>query len=61
MMFRMRDFFIFLAIALLIMVQTNIQVESTPVIQPVCSPCPPCRGVAVKRYSCYMACPACAY
>ncbi|CAG8816896.1 913_t:CDS:2, partial [Gigaspora rosea] len=43
---------------LLIMVQTNIQVESTPVIQPVCSPCPPCRGVAVKRYSCYMACPA---
>ncbi|CAG8812120.1 24459_t:CDS:2, partial [Gigaspora rosea] len=42
---------------LLIMVQTNIQVESTPVVTSVCKTCPPCRGVVVKRISCYMACP----
>ncbi|RIB13134.1 hypothetical protein C2G38_2099092, partial [Gigaspora rosea] len=57
-MFQMRDFFIFLAIALLIMVQINIQVESTPL---ACKPCPPCGGTVVKRYSCYTVCPKCAY
>ncbi|CAG8721290.1 13276_t:CDS:2 [Gigaspora margarita] len=43
------------------MVQTNIQVESTPLVTPVCKPCPPCGGTVVKRYSCYRACPVCAY
>ncbi|RIB13127.1 hypothetical protein C2G38_2099084 [Gigaspora rosea] len=73
MMFRMRDFFIFLTIALLIMVQANIHVESTPIVTPDgkfvnillffsrLKPCPPCRGAVVKRISCYRACPKCAY
>ncbi|RIB10420.1 hypothetical protein C2G38_2106112 [Gigaspora rosea] len=65
MMVRVRVFLMFLVIALLVMVQTNIQVECAPTTKPIvrtgCQPCPPCRGTVVKRMSCEFACPVCYY
>ncbi|CAG8611826.1 5350_t:CDS:2 [Racocetra persica] len=61
-MFRVRDFLMFVAMALLIMVQINVQVNCAPaVIKPGCRPCPPCRGIVARRVICNIACPACAY
>ncbi|CAG8578069.1 18931_t:CDS:2, partial [Gigaspora rosea] len=58
--FRVRAFFIFLAMVLMIMVQTNIQVEcvpslSTPTSNSGCTwSCPPC--ATARPYHCNIAC-----
>ncbi|CAG8765390.1 25368_t:CDS:2, partial [Racocetra persica] len=48
-MFRVRDFLMFVAMALLIMVQINVQVDCAPAYtKPGCQTCPPC-GTVAKR------------
>ncbi|CAG8830908.1 10486_t:CDS:2, partial [Racocetra persica] len=58
-MFRVRDFLMFVTMALLIMVQINVQVDCAPAytsaIKPACQPCPPCRGIVARRVSCDIA------
>ncbi|CAG8522236.1 7904_t:CDS:2, partial [Racocetra persica] len=53
MMFRVRDFLMFVAMALLIMVQINLQVDCAPAypsaIKSGCRPCPPCGRTAARR------------